>query len=143
MKLTTKVGDQTVETVVPYFDVVEKCNDDVEMDGTEKYYDPQTMQWRLVGGPSNGITNVLQGARHDECSMRAPWTINVQGYEHSEDAAEILKKIAKALQRRVGPAARREVEPRREGGRRAGGVHRQPVLEREDRRRDARFPAER
>ena len=97
MKLTTKIGDQTVETVVPYFDVVEKCNDDVEMNGTEKYYDPQTMQWRLVGSPSNGITNVLQGSRHDECSLRAPWTINVQGYEHDDDAAEILKKIAKAL----------------------------------------------
>lgn len=97
MKLTTKIGDQVVETVVPYFDVVEKCNDDVEMDGTEKYYDAQAMRWRLVGGPSNGITNVLQGARHDECSLRAPWTINVQGYEHDEDAAEILKKIGKAL----------------------------------------------
>lgn len=97
MKITTKVGDQTVETVVPYFDVVEKCNDDVEMDGDEKYFDPQTMQWRLVGGPSNGITNVLQGSRHDECSLRAPWTINVQGYSHNDDAADILKKIAKAL----------------------------------------------
>lgn len=98
MKLTAKVGDQTVETTVPYFDVVEKCNDDVEMDGTEKYYDPQGMRWRLVGGAANGITNVLQGARHDECSLRAPWTVNVQAYEHSEDAAAILKRIAKALQ---------------------------------------------
>lgn len=62
--------------------------------------------WRLINssGP-NAITNLLQSARHDECTPRAAWTINLQGFEHSSSEAEILKKVGEALSGAAGLTA--------------------------------------